>query len=291
MLQGELRRTKVSDAIMVFDGHYGKLNDYAEGNVTATIIRSGNDVFVFDSMLHPEDTMELLQSLKRLNLNVKGLINTHWHLDHIAGNQLFLETKRIMSHSLCSELMHKDLPDQMNDWNKEAKGENKIRPVYPNEAVSDGSILNVGDRANIEFFHTPGHTPDSIIGWLKNEQVVIAGDTVMEVPFIGYGDSRALISSLKRIESIAGAKGKIIQGHGGICEGAKLVGDIRYLENLNRIVAEHRNAGKTAEEAVASIKLADCVSEESFRSLSPFWRSLGWLQSANVKRIYAELGG
>jgi glyoxylase-like metal-dependent hydrolase (beta-lactamase superfamily II) len=246
------------------------------------VVHSGKDAFVFDSLLYLQDTRELLHSISQMNLNIIGLINTHWHPDHIAGNQLFLQTKRIISHSFCNELMR---ADDLTWLNKELKEEEQVRPTYPNEFISDGSVLAVGNLP-IEILHTPGHTPDSITGWLKDEGIIIAGDTVMELPYVMYGDSKILIESLKRVRQIVGG-GRIIQGHGGTCTSEKLDSDIRYIESLRSLAGEYFNAGKTIEDAKASVRLADCVTKERLESIPEFYKGI---HAENVERVYTELG-
>jgi len=273
-----LAQRKVSESVTVFEGRHP-----LGVGVTSTVVQSGKDAFVFDSMLYPEDTLELLRSISHMSLNIKGLINTHWHCDHTAGNQLFLQTKRIISHSLCNDLMR---ADDLTWLNKELKEEEKVRPTYPNEMVADRSVLAVGNL-RIEFLHTPGHTPDSISGWLKDERIIIAGDTVIELPYIWYGDSKALIESLKRVQTVVGGGGRIIQGHGGICGSEKLDSDVRYIESLRSVVTEYFNAGKTIKEATAGVKLADCVSKERLESIPKPYEGV---HVENVERIYAELG-
>jgi cyclase len=273
-----LPQRRVSDSVTVFDGHYP-----SEGvGVTSTVVHSGKDAFVFDSLLYPKDTRELLHSISQMNLNIKGLINTHWHCDHTAGNQLFLQTKRIISHSLCNDLMR---ADDLTWLNKELKEDEQVRPTYPNETVEDGSVLTVANL-RVEFLHAPGHTPDSIVGWLKDEGIIVAGDTVIELPYVMYGDSRALIASLKRVREVVRG-GRIIQGHGGTCTREKVDSDIRYIESLRSSVAEYFNAGRTVKEAKASVKLADCVTKERLESIPRFY---GDIHVENVERVYAELG-
>jgi cyclase len=277
---------ELSDSIIVFNGHYP-----GGGNVTSTVVHSGSHAIVFDSILYPDDTSMLLRSLKNLNLNVEGLVNTHWHVDHTAGNQLFLETKRIISHSLCIDLMRTDLPSQIDWLNSELrkKEEGQVGATYPNEAISEGSILSVGDQ-EIKFFHTPGHTPDSIIARLEDERVIIAGDTVMELPYIWYGESQSLVESLKRVRSITG-EGTIIQGHGGTCSSQKLDDDISYIENVRRVASEYLDSGKTSKEASTGIKLRDCLTKGRFEGpwIMPLDLLISELHQENVLRIYGEV--
>ena len=112
----------VSDSISVFNGKYP-----GGGNVTSVVYHAGRDAFVFDSLLSPDDTYSLLQSMTRLGLKARGLINTHWHIDHTAGNQLFLDTHRIISHSLCGHLMRTEGRDDPGWANGRLKLDGKDR--------------------------------------------------------------------------------------------------------------------------------------------------------------------
>ena len=277
----------VSNSISVFDGKYP-----GGGNVTSVVFHSGKDAYVFDSLLYPDDTRALLGDIRRMKLGLKGLVITHWHIDHTAGNQLFQETGHIISHSLCGDLMRTEGKDDP-DWafgKLKLEEKDRIRSTYPNESMGDGSTLYAGSKG-IEIIHAPGHTPDSILGWQKDERVLIAGDTVMELPFFGYGDSQDLIESLKKIQSIAGGAGRIVQGHGAVCSGERLTDDIRYLEDVRGRTAEYFESGKTAEQASAEIRLEDCITKEKFKFLSEGFGSLLWCHPANVERIYSELEG
>jgi hypothetical protein len=108
----------------------------------------------------------------------------------------------------------------------------------------------------------------------------------MELPYIMYGDIKALIESLKRVRTVVGG-GNTIQGHGGTCASEKLDSDIRYIESLRSVVTEYFNAGKTVKEAMAGVKLADCVTRERLESIPKPYEDI---HVENVERIYAELG-
>jgi glyoxylase-like metal-dependent hydrolase (beta-lactamase superfamily II) len=180
--------------------------------------------------------------------------------------------------------MHTDLPAHIHWLNEELKDEHRVQVTYPNEAISEGSVITVGNL-EIRFLHTPGHTPDSIIAWLEDEHVIIAGDAVMELPYIGYGESQALVESLRRIQSLD-KRAKIVQGHGGVCTHEKLKDDVSYIENVRRLVGGYLESGKTANESAAGIKLVDCIGEERIEGLAGLYEEI---HQENVKRIYAEL--
>ena len=143
--------------------------------------------------------------------------------------------------------------------------------------------MHAGDQNRVEIFHTPGHTPDSIIGWLKEQDVVVAGDTVMELPFVGYGDSWELIESLIKVQQICKEGTRIIQGHGGLCNSKKLDSDMSYIEDVRKRTAEYVASGKTIEQASEGIKLEDCVTKERFQYLRERFGSILWCHPENVR--------
>jgi glyoxylase-like metal-dependent hydrolase (beta-lactamase superfamily II) len=61
-------------------------------NANSVFIINDNDVVVVDTTLTPGTARETIAALKQLtNKPVKYVINTHWHDDHIMGNQAYRE--------------------------------------------------------------------------------------------------------------------------------------------------------------------------------------------------------
>ena len=62
----------------------------ADGN--ATVIINETDVVVVDANLAPSSAREMVAEIRKLTPNpVRYVINTHWHDDHVLGNQVYLE--------------------------------------------------------------------------------------------------------------------------------------------------------------------------------------------------------
>lgn len=93
----------------------------------------------------------LIQLLKDLKLNVKLVINTHYHRDHTAGNQSVQRAfdAQVVAHPLSQ--VDKDV------------------------SVTDGDLIKVG-AITIRVIHTPGHSPDSIC--LLVDTKLLTGDTL-----------------------------------------------------------------------------------------------------------------
>ena len=72
------------------------------------VIDNGNETIIFDSFLSPDAAQELLTAIENSDISpVKYVINSHYHNDHIRGNQVFgkdvkiISTKRTRGTVLC----------------------------------------------------------------------------------------------------------------------------------------------------------------------------------------------
>jgi glyoxylase-like metal-dependent hydrolase (beta-lactamase superfamily II) len=81
------------EVLKVADGVYAAIRKEPPGltvNANSVFIINEDDVVVVDTTLTPGTAKELLAALRRLtNKPVKYVINTHWHDDHIMGNQVY----------------------------------------------------------------------------------------------------------------------------------------------------------------------------------------------------------
>jgi glyoxylase-like metal-dependent hydrolase (beta-lactamase superfamily II) len=106
------------------------------------------EAVVVDPSFNAEAIVRLLRDK---NLNVKYIINTHDHIDHIADNEYVKSNfnAKIVAH--------------------------KLSEVKKDISVADGDVVNVASF-NIKVIHTPGHTPDSIC--LLVDGKLLTGDTL-----------------------------------------------------------------------------------------------------------------
>ena len=97
------------------------------------------------------DLIELELIIKRNNLKIKYIVNTHHHFDHTQGNEAMVESTKapIIQHE-SSELKH-DI------------------------TVKDGDYIEFGN-SKLKVIHTPGHSKDSIC--LIGDGKIFSGDTL-----------------------------------------------------------------------------------------------------------------
>ena len=158
---------KISEGVLVF---------YLEGEeypITSTALFRGNKAILFDTMDNIENCRLVKNRLLQFGIKYITVVNTHWHWDHIGGNYLYQDCT-IIAHSLCKEAMEKN------------KNELEERfPVYPPNLVFDDRIVIYLEQLRLELIHTVIHSRDSIIGYLPQLKLLIAGDTLEDpLPYI-----------------------------------------------------------------------------------------------------------
>lgn len=167
---------------------------------------------------HPHQATENLRALKDFGLtanDVKYIINTHSHPDHVGGNIHFLNyfsEAKIISSIRTQRYLEKKrqyaLYDDIEDIAESS-------PIHIK--VKDGDCFNIDNR-NIRFLETPGHTGDSISIELDNN-ILFSGDTLYQniVPQVDYYDDLLFSLSVldKTYERLAARDcKKIFPGHG-----------------------------------------------------------------------------
>jgi glyoxylase-like metal-dependent hydrolase (beta-lactamase superfamily II) len=121
----------------------------------------------------------LKRSLKQLGYepkDIRRVIGTHGHWDHVSGMALLREESdaRFMLHAADREQVETGDPDLTAAF---LYGK-PFPPVEVNDLLNDGDVLRVGEY-DFHIYHTPGHSPGSVCLWTEigGMKLLIAGDT------------------------------------------------------------------------------------------------------------------
>ncbi len=149
----------------------------AHANVYLLI--NGKELAVIDTGTsgNAQKTVEYIQKLGYQPTDVKTIILTHFHMDHMGSAKELkdLTNAKVAVHTEDADFVSgkKPLPKPKNILFRAVTS--FVKPV----PVQVDVILKEGDKiAGLAVFHTPGHTPGSIVLLDEERKVLFAGDTL-----------------------------------------------------------------------------------------------------------------
>lgn len=150
--------------------------------------------------------------LEEKNINLKYVLLTHGHFDHILG------VYGLQKEEGAKVVIHESDAGHLLDPKKSLCEGNFPEPQYPVTAditVKDSDIIMLGDE-EIKVMSTPGHTNGSVCYILENDRVIISGDTLfcMTAGRTDFpdGSDEKMIASLKRLIALDGDY-TVLPGH------------------------------------------------------------------------------
>ena len=223
-----------------------------DGN--STVIINDEDVFVVDTHINPAAARAVIEQIKSLTQKpVTHVINTHWHDDHVNGNQAFIDAfpdVKILSHPGTLSQLQEEWPDFIETRQKafgeasperiraaakaaEAEDPDKaityrvyagyveaLKPelhnlvaAYPDETIAERKIFTRGKRKIIVEWVGLGNTPGDLVVWLPEEKILITGDIL--VGPIPYAFDAPMLEWPETLQKLAEFDAEhIVPGHG-----------------------------------------------------------------------------
>ena len=164
------------------------------GTNTYVIGDPGSDVILLDPS-HP-NLQPVLEYVKEQKMNVRLIVNTHGHFDHIAGNEAArtLFQAPLWCHDADVPLLFrgKDLVQMYFGVS--------INVSQPDANLCEGMDIKIGG-VHFTVLETPGHSPGSVCLYDREAQVLMSGDTLF-AGTVGRtdfpeSDAQAMMASLK----------------------------------------------------------------------------------------------
>jgi glyoxylase-like metal-dependent hydrolase (beta-lactamase superfamily II) len=160
-----------------------------------------------------DDVEDVLEIVRRHNLQVKQIVITHAHIDHVGGAmKLRAATGAPILLNQNDSALLKLLDSQATWVGMASPGEVKIdQSIGPSDTVKAGSL-----SANV--LHTPGHTEGSICLYFAADKKLIAGDTLFAGSIgrtdLPGGSMQKIMNSLQEKVLALPDETVVVPGHG-----------------------------------------------------------------------------
>jgi glyoxylase-like metal-dependent hydrolase (beta-lactamase superfamily II) len=235
------------------------LRENYEFGCNSLIIEGDSGVLIVDTGFR-EIAGEFSQALKFLGKEVKVIVNSHGHHDHVGANDQFGDRVTFVGKRECKE-------DIVN---------------------TEASFLAVEDSLTLAFegfrilcaSYPGGHSACDMLVYIPELRAAFLGDFFFSESFplvlVDNGSTvHQLVSNLKEIYTFLPPDTRVCPGHGKLATHRELGEYIRMLEQTSQVVWKEMKSGKSMEE----IKSAAVLSTwDSWGSSIPFITTDSWIE-------------
>jgi glyoxylase-like metal-dependent hydrolase (beta-lactamase superfamily II) len=205
---------------------------------TCTAIRSGEEGFVIDSPIFPDELEVLPAVLEQAGFPVSGLLATHGDWDHLLGRLALPSAALGCAETTAARLTGE--PGAAQRKLREFDDELYVERPAPLrlgqvQALPVPGHVGIGEH-ELEVHPADGHTADGMAIWAPWARVLACGDYLspVEIPMLSQTGSReAYLATLERLRPLVEQAAWVVPGHGAPVEGSRaraiLDEDVRYL--------------------------------------------------------------
>jgi glyoxylase-like metal-dependent hydrolase (beta-lactamase superfamily II) len=171
-------------------------------------IVDGPQALVYDTHISLAHARFIRLALEAMGVTSIRIVLSHWHKDHIAGNEVFQDCEIIANSLTASALMR-------NRAGIESANPPISPLVLPNRTFDDTLRLTVGSLA-VELRHVEIHSHDGTVLVMPETGLLLVGDA-LEDPITYVAEPRRLAWHLKDLERMAGwTTDRILPDHGSL---------------------------------------------------------------------------
>jgi glyoxylase-like metal-dependent hydrolase (beta-lactamase superfamily II) len=295
------------------DGVYAAINKEEGWAIcNAGIIDLGDRTLVYDAFMTPAAAKELREAAERLTGRpVHAVINSHYHNDHIWGNQGFSAETDIIADAKTRELIVTKGAQEIRDFQDitpgrlefltvqiaESHDENELTnlrlyvtyyqaintslPILkirlPN-ITFEGNLVYTGSKRSARLISVEGgHCESDVILHLPEDGIVFMEDLLFIGfhPYLADGNPKAVQKALEQVKKL---NAKIfVPGHGPVGKSTDLNWMDEYIETLDAMVSKAIANGAT-EEAIEKLPVPETYHHLLFPAMF----------LPNVKFLYQE---
>jgi cyclase len=221
----------------------------ARSGANAGFIIGSDSVAVVDTFENPAAAQALLDEIrKKTNLPISFVVNTHYHFDHVAGNNIFAAAgATVLAH------------DNVRAWERTENLKFFGPQITPEQKQMVESLglpaVTYKDRVNLYLgarhlivVSLPGHTGGDSVVFIPDANVLFCGDLFWKhtLPNLIDASTKPWIESLDAILSHH-PEAAFVPGHGEVGHAQDLRDFRDYLFALREAVGQAQSAGKSGD--------------------------------------------
>jgi glyoxylase-like metal-dependent hydrolase (beta-lactamase superfamily II) len=311
IMSGAHKFEKIAEGI-----YYATASGTMQVGANSPVIVTSNEVVIIDSETSPAAGRALVQDIKAFtDKPVKYVIDSHFHYDHLFGNQIFGPDVQIIGHDhtverlkantleqytfqtsvrpipqrvdqLRQRIAQESDPQQKATLEQQVKNSlayleqvKEIKQTPPNVTFDDTMTMYKGGREMHLMYLGRAHTDTDVITYLPRERIVATGD-LMESVISYMGDSypQDWIATLDRLKTLD--FDTVLPGHGVPFKGKERITAFQdYLRDLLAQVDALKKQGLSADDAAAKVDM------RKHAAMFPQIRAAG-VDAAVTRRIY-----
>lgn len=227
--------TAIADGVALLRGEF-VAGAQPDGNTV--LLRGEAGWVVVDSGRHARHTARIVDAVRASGMPIVAIVNTHWHLDHVAGNAALRQAHpraQVHASDAIDAALHGFLadyraqlqgmlaqpeaatPENLAAWRDEIARIDAGAALRPTQVVASAQALAPGGR-HIRL----GLEDDAVSGgdvWVFDEatRTLVAGDLVtLPVPLLDTACSAGWQRALARLETTGFAR--LVPGHGAMLD-------------------------------------------------------------------------
>ena len=208
---------------------------------TCTVVRQGDESFVVDSPVLPDELEVLPAVLEHAGFAFTGLLATHADWDHLLARLAFPGAALGVAETTAARLAAE--PGAAARGLREFDDEHYVARPAPLSLGQVQALPVPGHCAigedELELHPADGHTADGMAIWIGWARTLVCGDYLspIEIPWISQSGSRdAYLATLRRLAPIVDAAEHVVPGHGEVLDAVRAAAilreDVAYLEAL-----------------------------------------------------------
>lgn len=189
-------------------------NAFGESTFVVSDEATSEAIIVDPGMADASERARLDQFIADNGLKIKGIVNTHLHVDHCMGANYVRDRYGVPVHAHADDaFLGEMVPAQAARFGLRGKTE----PVTIDAPLQAGDTIQLGDD-RLEVIHVPGHSPGGIALYSPSGKFVLAGDSLFAGSIgrtdLPGGDQATLVRSVKQNLLSLPDDTLVLPGHG-----------------------------------------------------------------------------